>query len=95
MTATIEEKAVAILTSGRLTVTRLFGDGLIVAEVVGTRGAVYYLGYDPRRREWRCTCPVPGRRACSHLAALRLVVDEPGAPLHNRDDDDHDDEGRG
>lgn len=75
-TETLEQKAAAILAEGRLRVRIMRDDGLIVAHVKGRSGE-YDLGFDPSRRQWRCTCPVPGRRACSHLAALRLVVDEP------------------
>lgn len=76
MTQTIEEKAAAILAEGRLRVERV--DGAVVAACRSSDGqTLYRLGFDPRNRQWRCTCPVPGRRRCSHLAALRLVVDEP------------------
>jgi len=83
----LEDKAVAVLAEGRLRVRMMRPDGLVVAHVTGRTGE-YDLGYDPARREWRCTCPVPGRRPCSHLLALRLVVDEPRAPARRDDDDD-------
>lgn len=76
---TLEEKAAEILAGRRLTVTRIgTGDGAIVANCLSSDGlALYHLGFDPRRKQWRCTCPTPTTKACSHLAALRLVVDDP------------------
>lgn len=80
MSRTLEEKADAILTEGRLTVDRVSvapGGRLIIARCVSSGGEkTYALGYDPRNREWRCTCQVYGAR-CSHLAALRRVVEDP------------------
>jgi hypothetical protein len=74
---TLEQKAAAILAGRRLRVSRV-DDGWVVATCLSSDGTtVYNLGFDPRNREWRCTCAVPGKRACSHLAALRLVVDSP------------------
>lgn len=67
-----EQKARRYLTEGRVQVDREDAGGLIVATARGTEG-VYHLGYDPGRREWRCTCPSPGKK-CAHLIALRLVV---------------------
>jgi hypothetical protein len=64
-------KAIRLLTSGRLRVLRVDG-ALIVAECRGDSGAVYKLGHDPRKKQWRCTCPA--RTDCSHLAALWAVV---------------------
>lgn len=75
---TIEEKAAAILTGRRLRVTHV-GERVIATCLSSDGLTTYQLGFDPRNRQWRCTCPTPGRRACSHLAALRLVVDEPNA----------------
>lgn len=73
---TAGEKAERLLAEGRLIVDRV-GDpsrpGLIVARCRGDHGAIYTLGYDPSRAEWRCTCPEP-RGRCSHLKALQLVV---------------------
>ena len=60
-----------LLTEGRLIVERVDGDR-IVASCRGDSGAVYALGYDPARQEWRCTCPARGY--CSHLVALQLVT---------------------
>lgn len=79
----LEDKAAAIVAEGRLRVRTIRPDGLIVAHVQGRTGE-YDLGFDPTKREWRCTCPVLRRQNCSHLAALRLVVDEP-APANQGD----------
>jgi len=69
-------KAHRLLAEGRLRVVRC-GDearpGLIVAECRGDTGQVYNLGYDPGRKEFRCTC-MEMRGRCSHLRALQLVV---------------------
>ena len=47
--------------------------GYVHAQVRGDSGEVYDLGRDPRKDEWRCTCPeLKGN--CSHLQALKLVV---------------------
>lgn len=76
---TLDEKADAILAEGRLLVETVTGSGptaLIVASCLSSdRTKVYKLGHDPRNDQWRCTCMVPGRRPCSHLAALRRVTD--------------------
>ena len=72
----IEQKARRYLIEGRLTIERMEPSGLIVASCRGSAG-VYHLGYDPSKRQWRCTCVSGRRRRCSHIAALRLVVDEP------------------
>lgn len=77
MTETLEEKAEAILIEGRLRVRQITPRAIIATCLSTDDETVYWLGFDGARRQWRCTCPVPGRRACSHLAALRLVVDEP------------------
>lgn len=70
----VEQKGRRYLTEGRLTVLKSDPrSGLVIAECRGT-DATYKLGFDPRRREWRCTCPGPKSRKCSHLVALRLVV---------------------
>ena len=47
--------------------------GLIVAQCRGDSGEVYDLGYDPIKKEWRCTC-AELKGNCSHLQALKLVV---------------------
>jgi uncharacterized Zn finger protein len=68
-TATVEEKASAILSSGRLTVVEVNADRAR-AVCTGSAGDVYQLSYDAAG--WSCSCPARGR--CSHLAAFRLVV---------------------
>jgi hypothetical protein len=45
----------------------------IVAECRGDSGVVYFLGYDPDKKEWRCGCEARGD-SCSHLLALKLVT---------------------
>ncbi len=63
-----------MLGEGRLTVVRAgTGTGVIVARCKGDSGSFYDLGYDPGRKEWRCTCEEYKGR-CSHLAALQLVT---------------------
>lgn len=37
---------------------------------------VYKLGFDPGPGEWRCGCPVAGKRFCSHLVALQRITTE-------------------
>jgi hypothetical protein len=81
MTESAEKKAHRLLGEGRLTVTKVLKhSGLIVASCRGfSDGEIYHLGYDPNRREWRCTCQASkqfGRR-CSHLMALQLVTVKP------------------
>lgn len=71
MAETTIEKAQRILTDGRLTVERVEGD-LVVASCAGDSGTVYHLGFDPRTKGWRCTCPA--RKRCAHLEALMLVI---------------------
>jgi hypothetical protein len=44
-----------------------------VAECRGDSGAIYLLGYDPTKQEWRCTC-ANRTDSCSHLLALKLVT---------------------
>jgi hypothetical protein len=76
VTQTLEEKAEAILVEGRLRVRAITSRAVIATCISTDDETVYWLGYDAKRKQWRCGCPVPGRRACSHLAALQLVVDE-------------------
>ena len=64
-------KAMRLLVSGRLRVLRVEGR-LVVAECRGDSGGTYKLGHDPRKSQWRCTCPA--RTDCSHLRALWAVV---------------------
>lgn len=74
---TAQRKALRLLVDGRLEVQRVETggelDGLVVAECKGDSGDVYTLGFDPRRRQWRCTCPEL-RGQCSHITALKIVV---------------------
>lgn len=82
-TENIEQKGKRYVIEGRLRVEKIDeASGLIVATCRGS-GATYSLGYDPTRKQWRCTCSIEhgGKRTrrCSHLAALQLVVDEPKA----------------
>lgn len=64
-------KALRLLTQGRLRVIRKDGD-LVVAKCKGDTGGDYDLGFDPRNRQWRCTCEA--KTDCSHLHALWAVV---------------------
>jgi uncharacterized membrane protein len=67
-----QEKALRLLTSGRLRVTKVDGN-LIEAECRGDSGEVYRLGHDPNDVPfWSCSCPA--RTACSHLRALWAVT---------------------
>lgn len=69
----VDVKGRRLLTEGRLLVVRTGdGSGAVVATCRGDSGAVYDLGFDPKAREWRCTCEARGR--CSHLVALQLVT---------------------
>ena len=80
-----QDKGRRLLTEGRLTVTTVDSsepDPLevpapIIATCRGDSGEVYHLGYDARRRQWRCTC-VEMKGKCSHLVALQLVTVKPG-----------------
>lgn len=70
-------KGLRLLIEGRLDIRRRETDGdkagLIVAACRGDSGEVYALGYDPVRKQWRCTCrEMKGN--CSHLAALKTVT---------------------
>lgn len=79
-TENVRQKGTRYLTEGRLRVEKIESSGLIVASCRGT-GATYQLGYDPIRHEWRCQCSLEKggsrKRECSHLVALKLVIDEP------------------
>jgi len=69
----VQTKGRRLLTEGRLTVLVMNDSGLIAASCRGDSGEPpYALGYDPRAREWRCTCEARG--LCSHLVALKLVT---------------------
>lgn len=71
---TAADKAIRLLTEGRLMVQRVDSESrLVIAECRGDSGAVYSLGHDPKRNEWRCSCDeLKGN--CSHLIALKRVV---------------------
>jgi uncharacterized Zn finger protein len=71
------DKGRRLLTEGRLRIVFVSRTtGTIIAECRGDSGEIYSLGYDPRRKQWRCTCKeVKGR--CSHLVALQLVTTVP------------------
>jgi uncharacterized Zn finger protein len=64
------------LVEGRLRLKHV-SDRLIVANCRGDQGDVYAVGWDPDRKDWHCTCPA--LRRCSHIVALGLVVEKPGA----------------
>lgn len=64
------------LAEGRLRVESL--DRVSVLASCRGMGETYRLGY--RRGGWWCECPAASR--CSHLTALMLVVDRPGAAPH-------------
>lgn len=75
--STAERKAMRLLLERRLVVVRreIAGpfQGLIHATCRGENGS-YDLGFDPRGQgRWRCTCEEL-RGACSHLAALKMIV---------------------
>ena len=78
-----QEKGRRYLGEGRLVVERVepgYETGLPAPHEHGTLivatcrggGEEYKLGYDPKAREWRCTCPAKGE--CAHLHALKLVT---------------------
>ena len=83
--ASAEAKAMRLLIERRVIVERAVSDrdaeldealrplvGLVVAHVRGDADD-YVCGFDPRRREWRCSCPEL-KGACSHLRALKMIV---------------------
>lgn len=69
-------RARRLLLERRLTVERADESGLVVASCRGDSGTVHRLGYDPGKREFRCTCDANRRfrRECAHLVALKFVV---------------------
>lgn len=79
MSETRAQRADRLLAQSRL-VVEVAGDparpGLVVARCRGDSGKDHRLGYDPRRREWRCTCEASANfhRECAHLVALKRVV---------------------
>jgi hypothetical protein len=66
-----------LLAEGRLTVDLVDGRK-VVASCRGDSAELWRLGYDPRTRTWRCSCPA--LTVCSHLHALRLVTMTPKEP---------------
>lgn len=82
MAETKAAKALRYVSERRLVVERVGGDFAgIVARCRGDSGALYALGWDPRRKEWRCQCEANTNfhRTCSHLLALQMVVTKPAA----------------
>jgi hypothetical protein len=69
---TIAEKAVRLIAERRLAIL-LVGRGVVMARVRGDSGVTYHVGREPRRGWW-CGCESRGDK-CSHIAALRLVID--------------------
>lgn len=70
-----ESKARRYLSEGRIQIRKVdYKAGLILAEARGG-DTTYYLGFDPDKKEWRCTCEARG--LCAHLIALQLVVERP------------------
>jgi hypothetical protein len=70
------DKARRLLIEGRLTVRWVDkDDGFVYATCKGDSGGEYNLGYDPKRKQWRCSCEA--RTTCSHLKALQLVTVTP------------------
>lgn len=69
-----------LLGEGRLSIDEVNPETLFVLATVRGDHDEYRLGFDPQRREWRCTCPGSRtyfrRRDCSHLVALKLVTGE-------------------
>lgn len=71
----VETKGRRYLTEGRLTITQVSPSVGYIAATCRGSAADYSLGFDPGRREWRCTCEARGR--CAHLVALQLVTKRP------------------
>jgi uncharacterized Zn finger protein len=71
MTEDAAAKGRRLLGEGRLTVLQITPQ-LIYAQVRGDSGAVYNVGYEAGKNEWRCSCEARGR--CSHIRALQLVT---------------------
>lgn len=69
---TVEAKAREYLAAGRLTVTYATLQQ-VAASCAGSAPEPYELSWTAWNG-WRCTCPTRGP-GCSHLAALRLVVE--------------------
>lgn len=75
---TAERKAMRLLIERRVVVLKIAPEGLVHARVRGDSGELYDCGYDPARRQYRCTCPEM-RGQCSHLLALKMVTATKGA----------------
>lgn len=79
---TKKEKAVRYLAEGRVRLDRVQElGGFVFATVRGDSGS-HSCGYDPTRApHWRCTCDAWKLTAshpdCSHLIAVKLVVERP------------------
>lgn len=74
---TAQRKAMRLLVEGRVEISRREDRGehrgLVVASVKGDSGEVYACGFDPHRRQWRCTCQEM-RGQCSHLLAVKMIA---------------------
>jgi hypothetical protein len=69
MRETVEDKACRLLSTRSVAVLEVSADHAI-AQVHGDHGT-YHVEHDGR---WRCSCPTPPGRACSHgLATARVV----------------------
>lgn len=69
---TVEEKALRLIRERRLHIERVdLHGGVVVAWCEGDH-STYHLGYDVILKEWRCQCVA--RTECSHLKAVRMVV---------------------
>lgn len=67
------DKARRLLQEGRVMVRNVDPvRDYVYAQCRGDSGEVYDMGYDPLKKQWRCTCAARGE--CSHLQALKLVV---------------------
>lgn len=72
MTETVEEKALRLLKERRLTIERVdTHGGVVVARCQGDTGE-YMCGWDAIVKQWRCQCVA--RSECSHIKAVRMVV---------------------
>jgi uncharacterized Zn finger protein len=70
----VEQKGRRYLTEGRICVEQIAPSGLVVGSARGSGGETYKLGYDPKAKQWRCTCRAGQKGRCSHLIGLRLVT---------------------
>ena len=81
MRESAQTKAVRILGEGRLVLSHVDTDH-VLARCRGD-GTTHNLGWT-KHAYWWCTCPVTTDR-CSHLRALRLVVDRRATPINVKD----------